>query len=56
MKVVKRYKLPIIRQVSIRDRMYNMINTINTAELTYERVNPKSSYHKEKNFFSSVST
>ena len=30
-KVVKRYKLPIIRQISIRDVMYNMINIINTA-------------------------
>ena len=31
MKVVKRYKLPGIRQVSTRDVTYNMINIINTV-------------------------
>ena len=31
MKAVKRYKLPVIRQISSRDVMYNMINIINTA-------------------------
>ena len=35
--------------------MYNMINIMNTAVLLYmevvKRVNPKSSHHKEKNFF-----
>ena len=31
MKVVKRYKFPVIRQISTRDVMYNMINIINTA-------------------------
>jgi len=31
MKVVKMYKLPVIRCVSTRDEMYNLINIINTA-------------------------
>ena len=31
MKVVKRYKLLVIRQVSTKDVMYSMIDTINTA-------------------------
>ena len=31
MKAVKSYKLPVMRQVSIRDIMYKMINLINTA-------------------------
>ena len=31
MKALKRYKLPVIRQISTRDVMYNMINIINTA-------------------------
>ena len=31
MKVVKRYKLPVIRQMSTRGIMYNMINIINTT-------------------------
>lgn len=36
MKVVKRYKLPVIRpQISPKDAMYNMIDAINTA-VTYE--------------------
>ena len=31
MKVVKRYKLPVIREISTRDVTYNMINIINIA-------------------------
>ena len=31
MEVVERYKLLVIRQISIRDAMYNMINIINTT-------------------------
>ena len=31
MKVIKRYKFPVIRQISTRDVMYNMINIINLA-------------------------
>ena len=31
MKAVKMYKLPVIRQISTRDIMCNMINIINTA-------------------------
>ena len=31
MKAVKRYKLPVIRYISTRDIMYNMINIIKTA-------------------------
>ena len=30
-KAVKRYKLPVIKEVSTSNVMYNMINTINTA-------------------------
>ena len=37
--------------MSTRDIMYNMINIINTT-VKYERVNPKSSHHKENMFFS----
>ena len=45
------YKLPVIRQMSTRDIIYNMINIINTIA-KYERVNPKSSHHKENMFYS----
>ena len=31
MKVVKRYKLPVLGLISTRAVMYNMINTVNTA-------------------------
>ena len=31
MKALKGYKLPVIRSISMRDVMYNMINIINTA-------------------------
>ena len=31
MKVVKRYKLPVIRQISTRDVMYNIMNITNAA-------------------------
>ena len=31
MQAVKRYKLPVIRQISTRDIMHNMINIINSA-------------------------
>ena len=31
MKSVKRYKFPVIRQISTKDIMCNMINIINTA-------------------------
>ena len=31
LKAVKRYKLPVIRHISTRDVMYNVINTVNTA-------------------------
>ena len=52
MKVVKRYKLPVI---STRDTKYSVINIINTTERYMQRLlkrtNPKSSHHKEKNFF-----
>ena len=31
MKAIKEYKLAVIKQISTRDVMYNMINRINTA-------------------------
>ena len=31
MKPVKRYKLPVVRYISTRNEMYNVINIINTA-------------------------
>ena len=55
MKVLQRYKLLIIRQISARDVMYNIINIINCFMLcmkVVKRGNPKSSHHKEKIFFS----
>ena len=35
MKVVKLYKLPVRRSISIRNVRYNMINITNTAVVTY---------------------
>lgn len=51
-KVVKRYKLP---GISTRDKMYRTVTRANTAvgriyRKAVRRVNPKSSYHKEKCF------
>ena len=34
--VVQRAKPPLIRQISTRDEMYNMINIINTVVFIYE--------------------
>ena len=54
MKVVKRYKLPVIKSVSTGDVKYNMTNIMNTATcytLKLLRVNPKSSHHKAEIFF-----
>ena len=54
MKVVKRYKAPVVKSVSTGDVMYNMINIMNTAAcytLKLLRVNPKSSHHKGKILF-----
>lgn len=54
MKVVKRYKSPVIKSVSTGDVMYNMINIMNTAAyytLKLLRINPKSSRHKGKILF-----
>ena len=31
MKVIKRYKLPVIRQINTRHVMYNMMTIVNTA-------------------------
>ena len=31
MKGVKTYRIPVIRQISIRGAMYNMINMVNTV-------------------------
>ena len=31
MKVIKKYKLSVIRKISTRDAMYNILNIINTA-------------------------
>ena len=36
-KVVKSYKLPVIRYVNSRDALYNMMSVVNTAILIYER-------------------
>lgn len=51
MKAVKRYRLHVIKQVSNRDVMYNMISII-TAAICYKskvlRASPKHSHHKEK--------
>ena len=33
MKTVKRYNLPVIKEISTRNIMYNMINIVNTAVL-----------------------
>ena len=36
-KVVKSYKLPVIRYVNSQDALYNMMSVVNTAILIYER-------------------
>jgi len=54
-KVVKRYKLPVIREIGTREVMYNLMTTAKTAVMIHKevvrRVNPKSSQHKENCFF-----
>ena len=61
MKAVKRYKLPVIRQISTRDIMYNIANIINTNVLYItvpKIVNLESAHKKRKHFlyfFNSVS-
>lgn len=50
-KVVKRYKLSILRQISIRNVTLNVVTMVTTAVWSMGRlvrVNPKSSHHKEK--------
>lgn len=52
-KVIKTYKLPVIRYISTRDLMHSTINIMNTATCykVVKRVSPKIPGHKEKNFF-----
>ena len=51
MKAVSRYQLSLIRSISTRDVVYNMINIINNVVCDivklFKQVNPKSSYHKK---------
>ena len=56
MTIVKRHKLPVARSMTMKDIMYNMINTINMAAYyilkVIMRVNHKNSHQKKKSFFS----
>lgn len=52
-KVIKRYKLLVIRQISAGDIMYNMMTVTHCCMILGKLlVNPKCSHNKE-NFFSS---
>ena len=50
---VKRYKLPVIKQVSLEDIMYSMATVVNNIVFAYlkaaEKVNLKNPHHKENN-------
>lgn len=46
MKVVKRYKFPVIRYVSTGNVINNMVTMYEIFESN--RINPESSHHKEK--------
>ena len=52
MKGVKRYKLPVRREISPGDVMYNMMTIVNNCivYLKEKRVDLKSSHHKKKIF------
>lgn len=54
-KEVKKYELPVKRQVSSRDLSYCMMTTANTAVMIHRKVatraNSMSSHHNENFFF-----